>query len=259
MELPIGHGSIFFFTCASDSLFWMISSCRSNLGGPMKQSMQSVLDVPNYSRAEASRYFHISSSTLSYWTEEPNPLVPLSAEGMLSFKNMVELYVLEGLRSIHKVRTRRIRSAVEYLLDTEKSRHPLADYEIVTDGKYVQFYEGSRLLNASLLGQYEFSDVVKCYLHRIERDPHGIAKRIFPYTRREQLDTAQTPPRTIEINPGVCFGLPVLTGTRITTGFLASRYRGGDSISVIANSYGRSATAIKEAVEWELGREIKAA
>jgi uncharacterized protein (DUF433 family) len=178
---------------------------------------------------------------------------------MLSFKNMVELYVLEGLRSIHKVHTRRIRRAVEYLLSSEKSRHPLADYDIVTDGKDVKFYEGTRLLNASLMGQYEISDVVKCYLHRVERDPHGVARRIFPYTKREQLDTGKTPPKTIEINPGVCFGLPVLAGSRITTGFLASRYRGGDSVSVIATSYGRPARAIKEAIEWELGREIKAA
>lgn len=225
----------------------------------MKQSLQNVLDTPNYSPAEASRYFHISSSTLSYWTEEPNPLIPLSPEGMLSFKNMVELYVLEGLRSIYNVRTRQIRRAVEYLLSSEKSRHPLADYDIETDGKYVQFYEGTRLLNASLMGQYEFNDVVKCYLHRVERDPHGVAQRIFPYTKREQLDTGQAPPKTIEINPGVCFGLPVLAGSRITTGFLASRYRGGDSVLAIATSYGRPTTAIKEAIEWELGLEIKAA
>lgn len=225
----------------------------------MRQSLQNMLEVPNYSPAEASRYFHVSPSTLSYWTEEPNPLVPLSPEGMLSFKNMVELYVLEGLRSVYNVRTRRIRSAVEYLLATEKSRHPLADYDIETDGKYVQFYEGPRLLNASLMGQYEFGEVLKSYLHRIERDPHGVAQKIFPYTKRSQLDTGQAPPKTIEINPGVCFGLPVLTGSRITTGFLASRYRGGDSVPAIAKSYGRPPTTIQEAIEWELGREIKVA
>jgi uncharacterized protein (DUF433 family) len=225
----------------------------------MKRALQDVLEIPNYSPAEASRYFHISHSTLSYWTEEPNPLIPLSSEGMLSFKNMVELYVLEGLRSLYNVKTHRIRAAVEYLLDTEKSRHPLADYDIETDGKYVQFYRGKRLLNASLLGQYEMDDVMRSYLHRVERDPHGVAQRIFPYTKREQLDAGQAPPRTVEINPGVCFGLPVLADSRITTGFLASRYRGGDSVPVIAKSYGRSATTIKEAIEWELGREIRAA
>ena len=61
------------------------------------------------------------------------------------------------------------------------------------------------------------------------------------------------------IDPNVCFGLPVLAGSRIKTGFLASRYRGGDSIAAIAKSYERPMGQIKEAIEWELGKEIKAA
>jgi uncharacterized protein (DUF433 family) len=66
----------------------------------------------------------------------------------------------------------------------------------------------------------------------------------------------------VEINPAVCFGLPVLKDSRLTTGFLASRFRGGDSISSIAQSYGRPVAEIadiKEAIEWELGRPIKEA
>ena len=178
---------------------------------------------------------------------------------MLSFKQMVELYVLQGLRSVYGVHTSKIRPAVDYLLETEKSRHPLADYDIHTDGKYVKFYEGKRLLNASEMGQYEFVSMMKSYLHRVERTPLGVATRIVPYMKKEQLERGEAPPEVVEINPGVCFGLPVLSGSRITTGFLASRYRGGDSVPAISASYGRPATAIKEAIEWELGREIEAA
>lgn len=224
----------------------------------MAKGKHNVLDMPNYSPIEAVRYFHIPMSTLSYWTEEPNEIVILASHSprLLSFKNLVELYVLEGLRKIHGVHTSRIRSAVDFLLKTEKSRHPLADYDIRTEGKNVVFYKKGKPLNASLWGQYEMEEIVGCYLQRVERDPHGVALRIFPYTRREQLTNREQPPRTIEINPAVCFGLPVLKDSRLTTGFLASRFRGGDSIPSIANSYGRSLAEIKEAVEWELGRSV---
>ena len=175
---------------------------------------------------------------------------------MLSFKNLVELYVLEGLRKVHGVQTSRIRSAVNFLLSTEKSRHPLADYDIRTEGKNVVFYKNGKPLNASLWGQYEIEEIIGNYLRRVERDPHGVAMRIFPYTKREQLEKKEQPPRTIEINPAVCFGLPVLSNSRLTTGFLATRFRGGDSVPAIAKGYGRSVAEIKEAIEWELGRLI---
>lgn len=225
----------------------------------MQKSKCNILELPNYSPMEAVRYFHIPSSTLTYWTEEPNQLVVLASQTprLLSFKNLVELYVLEGLRTIHGVHTSRIRSAVDFLLETEKSRHPLADYDIRTEGKNVVFYRKGKPLNASLWGQFEMEEIIGGYLHRVERDPHGVALRIFPYTKREQLANKEQPPQTIEINPVVCFGLPVLKDSRLTTGFLASRFRGGDSVPSIAKSYGRPVAEIKEAIEWELGRPVK--
>jgi uncharacterized protein (DUF433 family) len=224
----------------------------------MGKSGHNVLEMPNYSPMEAVRYFHVPLSTLVYWTEAPNELVVLASQepSMLSFKNLVELYVLEGLRKIHGVHTSRIRTALNFLLDTERSRHPLADYDIRTEGKNVLFYKKGKPLNASLWGQYEMEEIVGGYLRRIERDPYGTAVRIFPYMKREQLENKEQPPRTVEINPGVCFGLPVLRDSRLTTGFLASRFRGGDSVPSIAQSYGRSVAEIEEAIAWELGRPV---
>jgi uncharacterized protein (DUF433 family) len=227
----------------------------------MRKNETNVLDLPNYSPMEAVRYFHVPPSTLAYWTEEPNQLVSLASHEppLLSFKNLVELYVLEGLRKIHGVHTSRIRTAVNFLLKTEPSRHPLADYDIRTEGKNVHFYKNGKPLNASLWGQYEIEEVVGAYLQRVERDPHGVALRIFPYTKREQLTNKEAPSRTVEINPAVCFGLPVLKDSRLTTGFLASRFRGGDSVPSIAKSYSRPLAEIEEAIEWELGRPVKKA
>ena len=112
-------------------------------------------------------------------------------------------------------------------------------------------------MKASLWDQYEMKEIVVGYFRRIEIDPHGVALRIFPYTKREQLTNKEQPPKTVEINPVVCFGLPVLRDSRLTTGFLASRFRGGDSVPSIAQSYGRSVAESEEAIEWELGRSVK--
>src|SRR6267378_1757948 len=73
------------------------------------------LEMPNYSLIEAVRYFHIPFSTVEYWTSGTDPIVKLASISpkMLSFKNLVEFYVLEGLRHIHGLRLKAIRNAVE--------------------------------------------------------------------------------------------------------------------------------------------------
>ena len=219
-----------------------------------------ALEMPNYTLAEAVRYFHVPFSTVQYWTAEPHALVQPTANHMLSFKNLVEFYVLEGLRHIHNLKTRAIRAAVEDLLEHESSRHPLADYELKTmDGRYLIFLKNGTIVNSTLRGQYEIPEWTAAYLKRVDRDPSGLAQKIYPFTKREQLKANAEPPKTVLIDPNVCFGLPVLAGTRIKTGFLASRYRGGDTLSLIARSYDRPVGQIKEAIEWELGQEIKAA
>jgi uncharacterized protein (DUF433 family) len=220
---------------------------------------QNALDVPNYGMIEASRFFHIPASTVSFWANKER-LFELSAPRWLSFRNMVELYVIKGLRELHSISPGHIRQVLAHIRSATGSRHPFADYKIVTDKKWVLFYvEGTILENASLYGQLEMEPLVKTYLHRVIRDELGLATRIFPYTRREQMRAAADPPRTIVIDPTIRSGLPVLAGSRLTTAILASRYRGGDSISALARSYGRPAAEIQEAVEWELGKEIKAA
>jgi uncharacterized protein (DUF433 family) len=229
----------------------------------MKRKVQpdiDTLEMPNYTLAEAVRYFHVPFSTVEYWTAEPNALVRLNSKHMLSFKNLVEFYVLEGLRHIHNLKTRAIRAAVEDLLQHENSRHPLADYELKTmNDKYLVFLKNGAIVNSTLRGQYEIPEWTAAYLRRVDRDPSGLAQKIYPFTKKGQLKVNAEPPRTVLIDPNVCFGLPVLTGSRIKTGFLASRYRGGDSVPVIAKSYDRPVGQIKEAIEWELGKEIKAA
>jgi uncharacterized protein (DUF433 family) len=219
----------------------------------------SVLNMPNYGPIEAVRYFHLPLSTMEYWVEgAQHALVKLASSrpSLLSFNNLVELFVLEGLRKIHHVNMSNIRSAVGYMLNNTRSTHPLAEYEIRTEGKYVWFYREGRPINASKGGQFAFESIVTPYLKRVSRGPKGIAETIIPFTKKEYRNAQTESTKVVEIDPGRCFGMPVLLGSRITTSFLAGLYRGGDSVSAIARSYGRPMAEIKEAIEWEIGTKV---
>jgi uncharacterized protein (DUF433 family) len=228
----------------------------------MRKPAQNVLEIPNYAPVEVVRYFHIPFRRMEYWSGGGRHALVRLAPGrtrLISFKNLVEFYVLEGLREVHGVSLPNIRRALSYMLNHGGSNHPFADYEIRTDDKDVWFFENGQPINASRSGQMAIDAIVGPYLHRVSRNPRGIAEVIFPYTKKEQIKASTDPKSVVEIDPKRCFGVPVLVGSRITTPFLAGRYRGGESVPAIADSYGRPVADIREAIEWEIGKETKAA
>jgi uncharacterized protein (DUF433 family) len=222
----------------------------------VKRKIQNVLDIPNYSPSEAKRYFHLPLSTMDYWVEGGREAIVRLASArpsLLSFNNLVEFYVLEGLRKVHDVPMSDIRRALTYMKNRMQSAHPFAEYEIRTEGRYVWFFREGQPINASKDGQTAFTAIVTPYLKRVSRGTAGMAQAIIPFTKKEYRD-AQDSPEVVEIDPGRCFGEPVLVGSRITTSFLAGRHRGGESYSAIADSYGRPVGQIQEAIEWQLGK-----
>src|SRR5438876_5258824 len=98
----------------------------------MKKRIISVLDVPNYGIPEASAYLHIPISTLRYWvigTSRDPALLKLAARRprpLLSFKNLVECYVLELIRISHNIPVRTIRYSLRTAVEKFPSKHPFA-------------------------------------------------------------------------------------------------------------------------------------
>ena len=86
------------------------------------------------------------------------------------------------------------------------------------------------------------------YLRRIERDPHGIPIRLYPFTRDPEADE----PRAVVIDPRISFGRPVLAGTGIATVIVAERFNAGESMEDLAVDYGRGRSDIEEAIRCEL-------
>jgi uncharacterized protein (DUF433 family) len=226
----------------------------------MRRQGVDPLEVPNYAYPEAVRYLHIPNTTLHRWLRRDFDLIRPAGTRAFSFTNMVELYVIKGLEEIHGVELKQIRRAVEYLRENLQARHPLADFELKTDGQWVLIFHKGEYINISLMGQVGIGPILDTYLRRVERDwQKAAAAALYPFMRMEQMRAVQDHPKVVVMNPHVCFGRPVLVGTRIMTAMLASRYLGGDSIPTLAESYGRSEAEIAEAVCWETGQELKAA
>jgi uncharacterized protein (DUF433 family) len=226
----------------------------------MKRQSINVLNVPNYGIPEASAYLHVPISTLRYWVigNEREPallrLAKRQPRPLLSFKNLVECYVLELIRVSHHVHVRTIRYSLETALNKYPSKHPFADYSLSTRHGHI-YLDQEPLTDLSRGGQFVFRDILGDSLRRVERDETGIARRLFPFTRKIQLQQTIPFPKLIVIDPRVAFGLPVLTDSRISTAFLAGRYRGGDSIAEMSHDYGRPEQEIEEALIWERAKE----
>jgi uncharacterized protein (DUF433 family) len=215
-------------------------------------------EIPNYTIEESARYLHVDYEKISYWViGDPNH-APLSTVFtrrpiLLSFKNLVECFVLESLRRIHGVSLQEIRKSIQRLRISKPSKYPLADYTLHTErGKLIYLDEsGNELVCLSKGGQMVFRDIVLPFLKRVERNERGIARRLFPFTRKEHLKSPTDAPRVVMIDPTVAFGMPVLVNSRISTAFLLSRKKGGASVKRLATDYGRPETEIEEALQLE--------
>ena len=146
----------------------------------------------------------------------------------------------------------RTRTTIRDWVSQFPSRHALADQEFVTDGLNLFIKKFSQLINISQAGQLAIHEVLQAHLHRIERDLKGIPVRLYPFTRKRDL---QEEPKAVVIDPQVCFGRPVLAGTGIPTAVFAERYKAGESVDDLADNYERRRLEIEEAIRCELSVE----
>lgn len=221
-------------------------------------------EQPAYSLTEASRYLSIPPATLRSWvagrkySTEAGPRffrpviqLPDDARAGLSFANLVEAHVLDAIRRRHRVPLSKIRQAIEYLRKHFSSKHPLAEQRFETDGIDLFIDKFGRLINVTQSGQIALREVLKAHLHRVEHDATGTAVRLYPFTRKRDLNE----PKVILIDPRISYGRPVLAGTGIPTAIVAERYKAGESIDELAEDYGRSRDDIEEAIRCELWLE----
>ena len=108
-----------------------------------------------------------------------------------------------------------------------------------------------QLINVTQSGQIALRELLKAHLHRVEYDATGTVVRLYPFTRKHDLNE----PKVVVIDPHISYGRPVLVGTGIPTAVVAELYKAGESIDELAEDYGRSRKEIEEAIRCELWLE----
>lgn len=243
-----------------------IRAMRTRGGAVATYTSQNARALPAYTVVESSRYLRIPLRTVQNWAfgssyptavgrrHAARLIEPAEPERhLLSFDNLLELHVLGGLRRDHKLKMPAIRSALNYLRREYRSDRPLLDEEMFTHEGSVLIEKYGRLVNASQEGQLAMHREMGIHLQRIERDEHGMILRLYPFTRRRSDSTGLLDqPQLVAIDPMVAFGRPVITGSRVPTAEVADRYLAGDSVSALAEDYGRSPEEIEEAIRCEL-------
>ncbi|HJY76348.1 MAG TPA: DUF433 domain-containing protein [Burkholderiales bacterium] len=223
-------------------------------------NVQDLREFPAYSIVEAAGYLRLPVSTLRAWLlgqryragDEPKffrPVIEIAdrKDRQLSFINLVESFVLAGIRRQHEIPLPKVRKAVDYLRRTFNSNRPLAEEQFQTDGVDLFVEKMGSLIGATQEGQIQMREVIRDRLQRVLRDPKGVPEKIVLFPARGDK------PRSTDvvIDPKLSFGRPVLDGFGVRTAILAERFDAGEDINALAEEYSAPVEAIQNAIRCE--------
>lgn len=213
-----------------------------------------IRHLPSYGVSEAASYLRLSQSTLRDWLGRRANFEPLIAPARderpvsLSFINLVEAYVLASIRRQHGLSMVMVRRGLEFVSRKYPSDNPLADKTFETDGLSLFLREAGLTYNISRgEGQLVLEEIVRKYLTRIERDPKGYPIKLYPFSGRGGPDE----PKLVLIDPKISFGRPILSEICVPVESIIERYRGGESISELAEDYECDPQKIEEALRYQ--------
>ena len=232
---------------------------------PMPTTRKTKFDVfslPNYGPIEAAAFLHVPYDTLHYWiSKESGPLITPANKNplLLSFKNVIECYVLDLLRRIHGISMPRVRFSVETIKALQQAKHlmrsdsPLADHDLRVDRRHLYVYDlHGKIVDLTVGGQVEWPELIEKYLQRVVRDRGGVAQKFYPLLRKhDSLADVTNEPQLVSMDPRLAFGKPVIVGTGISTEVIAGRLTAGDEEKELAHEYGRTIEEIRAAAEFE--------
>jgi uncharacterized protein (DUF433 family) len=211
-----------------------------------------------YGVPEAAVYLKVPYTTLRYWLtgfgKQPAIIEPAeSGPVRLSFSNLLECHALAAMRKIYNLRLPKVRSGLRKVSKDFPQPHPLIGEVFLTDRKDLFIERMGQAINVSQRNDQLSLDFYRMHLERVEIDPEGLF-RFFPFV----VEPRASEPKTIEINPMVGFGKPIIAGTGISTAIIASRFNARESIAALAEEYGCTPEQIEEAIRWEQALPVAA-
>ena len=223
----------------------------------MTASYNKLYEEPAYGLPEAALYLKVPYQTLRYWLTgfgaRPPIILPVEQSPVrLSFLNLLECHALAAMRKIYDLKLPRVRSALKKVSKDYPQPHPLISQVFLTDRKDLFIERLGETINVSRHGQYSM-DWYHLHLERVDVDPKGLF-RFFPFV----VEPKASEPKSVEINPMVGFGKPVIAGTGISTAIIASRFNAREAVTDLAEEYGCTPQQIEEAIRWERALPVAA-
>ncbi len=227
-----------------------------------ERTQDDVRDYPCYSIEDVAEYIDVPEATLRSWIsgysyrtrsglrKAPPIIRPADpARNLLSFFNLIEAQVLVSTRE-RKISIRKVRRAIEYLVEMEGEKRPLLNCIFETAGQeiFVQKLFGTKLknpLNVSKHGQYAFRPILKKYLSRIERDANGLPTRLYPMKTGSVSRS-----KVITIYPFVASGKPSIRRSGISAEVIWRRKKEGETEKSLARDFRLKPSEIKAALTY---------
>jgi uncharacterized protein (DUF433 family) len=217
-----------------------------------------LYEDPAYGLIEAAVYLKVPYNTLRYWLtgfrKRPPIIEPAETSPVrLSFFNLLECHVLAGMRELYNLKLPKVRAALLKVSRDYPQPHPLVNQAFLTDQKDLFIEKLGIIVNVSRPYDQLSLDFYEMHLQRMEVDPKGLF-RFFPFV----VQPKASEPKSVEINPLIGFGKPVVAGTGISTAIIASRFNARESTADLAAEYGCTPQQIEEAIRWERALPIAA-
>ena len=208
--------------------------------------------LPFYSIAEAAKIVGMPNPTVRVWVAgrgETPAIFPVADPKrlLLSFLDLIQVYVLRSLRTVHEVKMSAAKVALKQLQRYSKATHPLAAENLLTAGGGVFLEKYNALIRLDASSQIVIRQILEQALRRVDRDSAGRPVILFPM--RSGWDRQDDGP--IAVNPSVAFGQPVVAGTRVRTAEVASRINAGDTAAEVAEDLHLSAEQVRDALIFE--------
>lgn len=207
-------------------------------------------DLPLYTLAAAAKIIKMPVSTVRWWLRGRDaryrPVVKSDSRHLISFSELLELYVVRILRRDLGVKLLAIRRALDYA-DAAGITRVLLSEDLATFNGDILLRGLSESVAISRSGQLALHELISGAVQRINLAGAN-APLLYPGFAGEQLVESKFP---VSVSPLVSFGLPTIRGYAIRTSVIRARVDSGESAAEVAADYDVPPDLIKAALLFE--------